>query len=324
MSHPTRRRPSPPLLAALLAAVAVVAQALLIPLFAAPAANLAPRDLPIVVAGPAPGTTELANRLAAAQPGAFEILVRPDAAAAERALHDREAYAAFVVGPAGPVLYTAPAASPTVASLLVQGAAELSGGRPPRVVEVVRADPDDPRGSGFGAGFLPLGMTSVAVAVLLSLLLPGRVARLAGLLAYGVLAGLGAVAVWQGWLGVLPGAYLADAAAVGLFALATAATVAGLGALLGRAGIGLGVLVAFLLGNALGAVNAAPELLPQPWGTVGRWLPIGAGADLIRSTAFFDGAAAARPLGLLAGYAIVGLLLVLVGRAAVIPRHTAR
>ncbi|WP_216592686.1 hypothetical protein [Verrucosispora sioxanthis] len=51
---PTRNR-SPLLLAVLVAALAVIGQALLVPLFAAPAANLAPRDLPVAVAGPAAG-----------------------------------------------------------------------------------------------------------------------------------------------------------------------------------------------------------------------------------------------------------------------------
>jgi hypothetical protein len=58
------------------------------------------------------------------------------------------------------------------------------------------------------------------------------------------------------------------------------------------------------------------ELLPQPWGSVGQWLPVGAGGSLLRSTAFFDGAGSAGPLWVLAGYALAGLVLALVGRAA--------
>jgi hypothetical protein len=315
MAEPGARRRPTVLTAVLIAAAVVVLQALLVPLFAAPSARLAPRDLPIVVAGPAPAAAELAARLAAAQPGAFKIETRPDAAAADRALRDRDAYAAFVVGPDGPVLHTAPAASPTVSTLLVQGAAALAGGRPPRVVEVVPADRDDPRGTGLAAGFLPLALTGVLAGVLLAYLLAGRAARVSGLLAFGALAGLAAAAVLQGWLGVLPGDYLADAAAIALFALATAASVAGLGALLGRAGLGLGALLVFLVGNSLSAVASAPELLPRPWGALGQWLPVGAGANLVRSVAFFDGAGAAPRVWILTGYALAGLLLVLVGTA---------
>jgi hypothetical protein len=310
----TRTR-SPLLLAALIAALAVGVQALLVPLFAAPVANLAPRDLPVAVAGPAPVAGELAGRLAAARPGAFAVTTVPDAAAADRALRDREVYAAFVAGPDGASLHTASAAGPTVAALLTEAAGQLSGGRSVAVVDVVPGDPDDPRGAGFAAGFLPLALTSMLAGLLLTLLVTGRTARLAGLLAYAVLAGAVGAAVLHGWLGVIDGGWLTEAAAIGLFALAAAATVAGLGALLGRAGLGLGALLVFLVGNPLSAVSAAPELLPQPWGALGQWLPVGAGGTLLRSAAFFDGAGAGRAVAVLAGYAVLGLtLVVLAGR----------
>ncbi|MEW2326910.1 hypothetical protein AB0880_03750 [Micromonospora chersina] len=307
------RSRSPWTLAALLASLVVVVQALLVPLFAAPAAHLAPRDLPVAVAGPPPAAADLAARLAAARPGGFAVTTLPDAAAADRALRDREVYAAFVVGPDGVALHTAPAASPTVAALLTEAAGQLSAGRPVPVVQVVPADPDDPRGAGFAAGFLPLALTGMLAGVLLTVLVARRAVRLAGLLGYAVLAGLAGTAVLHGWLGVLAGDPWREAAAIGLFALATAATVAGLGALLGRAGLGLGALLVFLVGNPLSAVAAAPELLPQPWGAVGQFLPVGAGGTLLRSAAFFDGAGAGRSLAVLAGYALVGLALVLVG-----------
>ena len=303
---------SPLTLALLVAAAVVFVQALLVPLFAGPAVNQAPRDLPVVVAGPPQATAGLTQQLAARQPGAFEIRTVPDAASAEQALRDREAYAAFVVGADGLTLYTASAASPTVAALLTQAMTESPTGTPVRVVDVVPGDPDDPRGAGFGSGFLPLALTSVLVGVALTLLNLGRAAQLTGLLAYGVLAGLAGAAVLHGWLGVLSGSYLLNAAALGLFTLAVSATVGGLGTALGPAGLGVGALLVFLVGNALSGVASAPEMLPQPWGTLGQWLPIGAGGTLLRSTAFFDGAGAVAPALILAGYAVVGLLLTLV------------
>ncbi|GAB3851323.1 hypothetical protein GCM10029963_38950 [Micromonospora andamanensis] len=148
-------KPSPLLLAVLVAALAVTGQALLVPLFAAPAANVAPRDLPVAVAGPAPAVAETAGRLAAARPGAFAVTTLPDAEAADRALRGREVYGAFVIGADGITLHTASAASPTAAALLTEAAGQLGGGRPVPVVEVVPTTADDPRGAGFAAGFLP-------------------------------------------------------------------------------------------------------------------------------------------------------------------------
>ncbi|BCB77388.1 membrane protein [Phytohabitans flavus] len=312
---PARRRPSPAALALVIAVGVVALQALLVPLFSAPAADLEPRDLPVVVAGPAPAAQGLAGQLESARPGAFEITTLADGAAADEALRDRDAYAAFVVGPEGVTLHTAPAASPTVATLLTQASAQLNGGQPVRTVEVVPLDPDDPRGTGFASGFLPLAITSLLAGIAVYFLVRGRGPRLTGLLGYAVLAGLVSAAVLQFWLGVIPGTYLLNAAAIGLFTLAVAASVSGLAAVLGEPGIGLGALVVFLIGNALSGVAAAPQLLPQPWGEIGQWLPIGAGGTLLRSTAYFDGAGGTTAVWILAAYALAGLVLVALGRA---------
>jgi hypothetical protein len=308
-------RKPPILIATLLALGIVLLQALLVPLFAAPATHLEPRDLPVVVAGP----PAFAQQLSSAKPGAFEVTTVPDAATADQALRDRTAYAAFIVGPNGVSLHTASAAAPIVAQLLTQAAAQLSGGKPVPVTDVVPATSHDPRGAGFAAGFLPLALTSMLAGILLVVALRSRLARLIGLLVYAVLTGLVGAIVLQSWLGVLPSAYGASALALGLFALAAAVLVAGLGSVLGRAGLGLGALMVFLVGNPLSAVAAAPELLPQPWGEVGQWLPIGAGATLLRSAAFFDWAGAAHALWVLSGTAVLGLILILIGRSGTDP-----
>jgi hypothetical protein len=60
------------------------------------------------------------------------------------------------------------------------------------------------------------------------------------------------------------------------------------------------VLLMVLAGNPLSGLSSAPELLPQPAGALGQLLPPGAGGSLLRSTAFFDGAAATGPLAVLA------------------------
>src|SRR2546426_1160940 len=129
--------------AVLLAVGVVVLQGLLILWFAWPAEKTAPRDLPVVVAGPAPAANAIADRLRGKAPGAFQITTAPDAAAADQALRDRSAYAAFVVTPSGPSLHVVSAASPAVATLLTQAAQQLGNGQPVPVVDVVPTPPDD-------------------------------------------------------------------------------------------------------------------------------------------------------------------------------------
>jgi hypothetical protein len=293
-----------------IALVVVALQAITVVAFAWPAANLGPRDLPVAVAGPAPATQAFTARLAQAGPGAFEVTVAPDAAAADRLLRDREAYGAFLLGPDGLAgLHLASAASPTVAQALTQVAQAASQGRAVPVQDVVPAAAGDPRGAALASALLPLILTSLVAGALLAVAVGGRATRVLGVLAYAALAGLAATAIVQWWLDALPGDYLANAAVVALAALAMAAAAAGLGTALGAGGVVLAVLAVFLLGNPLSGLTSAPELLPQPWGVVGQFLPPGAGGSLLRSVAFFDGAGAAVPALVLAAWAGAGLAL---------------
>ena len=62
-----------------------------------------------------------------------------------------------------------------------------------------------------------------------------------------------------------------------------------------------------LVGDAWSAISSAPELLPEPIGLIGQLLPPGAGSQLLRSTAFFDGAGWETPLAVLAGWVAAGM-----------------
>jgi len=76
-----------------------------------------------------------------------------------------------------------------------------------------------------------------------------------------------------------------------------------------------------LVGNAWSGISSAPEMLPKPLGLIGQLIPPGAGGNLLRSTAFFDGAGATGHLIVLAVYAAVGLGAI--GAAAVAQRRKA-
>ncbi|WP_130799656.1 ABC transporter permease [Streptomyces otsuchiensis] len=288
----------------------------LIPVFAAlalwafswPASRLAPNDLPIGVAGPADAADPVA-RLLNAEDGAFDVHRYPDAPTATTAIENRDIYGAFVVTPSGPSLLVASAASPLVAQLLT-GIAEQQApeGRTVPVTDVVPAPDADPRGTGFGAGVLPLGLVGIATGAALSLIGLRGVRLLAGLAGSAVVTGVVIAVLTHTWLGTLGGGdWLSVAAALALVILSIASAVAGLVALLGPPGIGIGALVVVLLGNPFSGATSAPAMLPDPVGTIGQWLPSGAGASLLRSVAFFDGAAAAFPLLVLVGWTVAGM-----------------
>ena len=287
-----------------LAAILIVPilAALVLTLFAWPAARLEPRDLPVGVAGAPAGTRAIEQRLAT-QEGAYEIHRYTDEGAARQAIREREVYGAFVSTPSGPMLLTASAASASVAQLLEQSAS----GPAPKARDVVPTSDNDPRGAALSASVLPLVIAGLLTGVAASFLAPAGLRRVGLVAAASVLAGVAATAIVQSWLGVVGGDWAANWAALSLTVLAIASVVAGLQSLLGRAGILLGAATMIVIGNALSAVSSAPELLPQPVGAIGQLLPPGAGGNLVRSTGFFDGAAAGGHVAVLISWVLVGL-----------------
>ncbi|MFD0024293.1 ABC transporter permease [Streptomyces sp. NPDC058382] len=303
--------PNRRLVAVVLLVPAVVALALWA--FAWPAARMAPRDLPVGVIGSGPAADQLQNRLEQ-RDGAFEIHRYGSEAAARTAIEHRTVYGAVAVTPKGPALLTASAASPVVAQLLHDAvAAQTPDGTDVPATDVVAAPAADPRGSVLGASTLPLAIAGVAAGAAVTLLGLRGARASAALLGVAALVGIVATALTDSWLGVMTGDWWSEAGAFGITVLAIGATVAGLAALVGTAGVGLGSLLMVLVGNPFSGVTSAPELLPRPVGVIGQWLPPGAGGSLLRSVAFFDGNAAGRALLALALWAALGLAAVLVG-----------
>ena len=271
-----------------LAAIVIVPliAALIMTLFAWPNAKVGPRDLPVGVVGSQPF----------AAPG-FEVHRYESEAAAREAIEDREVYGAL----AGSKVLVASAASAPVAQMLTHAAE----GRP--VEDVVPA----PRASNaLGSSVLPLVLGGILTGTVAALI-GGGFWRRTGLLVTGsVLTGLAATLIVQSWLEVVGGDWWANSAALTLTVLAIAATVTGLHAVLGKAGIALGALTMIFIGNPFSGVATSPDMLPSSAGTLGQLLPPGAGGNLLRSTGFFDGAAAGGHVTVLVVWALLGLALI--------------
>ncbi len=293
------RRPSP---AAIL--LVPVTLAVILTLFAWPSARLEPRDLPVGVAGAPAAAAAIEQRLAHNE-GAFDVERYPDEAAARGAIEDRDVYGAFVAAPSGAKVLTSSAASPMVAQLLSHAAAD-AGGEPLPVEDVVAASP---AGSAIASSVLPLVIAGILTGVAASLLGASASGRAGLLVAGSVLGGLVATGIVQGWLDIVGGDWVANAAGLSLTIAAIAAAVAGLKALLGHAGVGIAALTMILVGNPFAAVGSAPELLPRPVGGIGQLLPLGAGGNLLRSTGFFDGAGGGRHAIVLGCWVLAGLAL---------------
>jgi hypothetical protein len=297
--------------------------------FAWPAARIAPRDLPVGVVGTGTASQQVVAGLTRSDPGGFDVHMYADEGTARSAIEDRDVYGAFAVGSGGITVLEASAASPTVAQLLSTIGQRLAAehgaasGRPRpavpvRDVDVVALSAHDPHGLVLPSALLPLTICGVIMASLIGLLLQFRPAwrQIMALIVVSATAGLGAYLIAQGFLGALPHEAVATWAALSLIVLAIGATAAGLIALIGAAGLGLAILLMIFVGNPFSGATSAPELLPTPVGVIGQWLPPGAGASLLRSTAYFNGHGAADHLTVLLVWIVLGLTAVVAGHHA--------
>lgn len=229
-------------------------------------------------------------------------------------------------------MLTATAASPVVAQLLdgighqlANDATEMAvaTAQPsPQIdvvpVDVVATSASDPRGLVLGAMLLPLSIGGVIIAAIIALLIGFRPAwrQIVALVIVSATAGLGAYLVVQGFLGALPHEPAATWAVLSLTMLAIGATTAGLIALAGGPGLGLSAALMIFVGNAFSGATSAAQLLPAPAGDIGQWFPPGAAANLLRSTAYFNGKGAAGHLSVLIIRSVLGLVAIVIGHHA--------
>ena len=276
--------------------------------FVFPGHDPEPNHVPLGLVGPG------AERTAAAleRDGAFDPRRYAGAGEAREAIRDREVYGAVVTGPR-PRLLVAGAASPQVASILQEAAARVPGGGAPPVEDVRPLDRDDPRGTTVNLLAIPLSVTSILGAMLLFNMAPRLrpAQRFAMLGAFALLGGLVAMLIVRVAIGALPGSFAGLTLMAALAIAATAFASTGIMALLGPPGVLVSFLVFLMLANPASGAASAPELLPDPWREGGQLLPAGAAATGLRNVAYFDGAALARPLAVLAAFTLAGALVVL-------------
>ena len=307
---------------ALAAALSVILLA-----FLWPTVTSSVKALPIAIAAPAAQADQLAGGLEERSPGAFDVTTVSDRAAAVDLIETRQAYGAIVLGSAPEVL-TASAASPLVAQLLtgfapalaaqLNAAAAAQGITLPApltvaVTDVVPLASTDARGLGLASSSFPLVLGGMIGGIAISLAIVGVWRRVTATLIYSVIGGLAITGILQGWFGALQGDYLVNAAAVALTILGIAGTIVGCVSLFGRPGIAVGPVLFLFIANPISAAAQPVEFLAAPWGAIGQWFPPGAAATLLRELSYFPRADTLFPWLVLAGWAVLGLLLSTLG-----------
>jgi hypothetical protein len=304
--------------------VLAVVIAILAIAFALPAVRSKPNHIPVGAAGPTAASGQIADMLEQHTPGAFTVTYYPGEDALRDAIRNRDVYGGIAFGADRPSLLIATGASPMVAQMLTQigaGIAQQSG-MPLHTEDLAPPTASDPRGAGLAASALPITLAGLLPAIALVLVLRREIwTRFVAAVAFAGVAGIGIAALLRYVFGSIDDDMWLVAAGLTLGLLAAGLAMLGLGSLFGRVGLAIGAALAMLLGNPLSGLASAPEMLPAGWGALGQWLPQGATATLLRSTAFFDGAGAATAIAVLTGWAVAGTALIML--AAVRQRRTA-
>lgn len=298
--------------------------------FAWPAARVAPRNLPVGVAGTSSSAQQLITGLNTGQPGAFDFRLYGGEPAARHAIEERDIYGAFVATPQDVAVLVATAASPAVAQLIGTAGESVAARESERratigsptvtvhVVDVVPPSSQDPKGTVLGAALLPLTICSILIAAGTGIVVKFRTAwrQIVALVGVSAVGGAGVYFIAQTWLGALPHDGGATWASLAVTILAISSATAGLIALAGPAGLAVAAAMLVFIGNPFSGVTSAPELLPSAVNHIGQWLPPGAGAGVIRSATYFGGNGAGGHMTVLITWIVLGFAAVVAGHHA--------
>ncbi len=300
-----------------------------------------PRDVPVGIIGSAAQRQPIIDEVN--KQGGFDITVYDSTTALTDAVDRRDSYGGLDVSGATPHLYVATAAGPTASTFMKtafttaiqertnqQIAALAAAGNPvpvttlealttpPAVTDLVPLPDNDKYGSSLSFLVQALALGGTIASAGLGTLIPRTrrsVKRGIGHLATLVVYALGSAAAVLGSMKIFDigngSDQLALFATFSLVSLAITASIAGFVALIGDAGMAAG-LIYFGVGTVISGASIPSEFLPTVARIVGQALPTGAGAHAVRDSLYFPAASITAPLIILAVYAILGCVVVLI------------
>lgn len=295
-----------------------------------PAKTSTPQHLPVSISGPAATVSAMQDALAEKAPDTLDFVDADDRDDAVSQIEQRETYGAIILAEtpgAAPEVLTAPAASAVATQMLGQIATQLqaqltqavtaAGGDPTTAVvsvtPIVPLSDSDPTGTGLAAASFPLTIGGMLGGVLIALGVAGAIRRLVALVGFGAGVGLVLTLILHTWFEYIPGDFWLNALAISLSITATAAFIVGCSSLLGRAGIGVAVVLTMFVGNPLSAAATPWQFLPEPWGIIGQFFVPGASNSLIRTVSYFPNADASAQWWILIGWTALGVILTIAG-----------
>ena len=270
-----------------------------------------PHNLPFGVVG----TPAAALATAVDKQLSLRTTTYTDKSAAARAIDRRSIYGALIAGPSGTSLLVAPAASNAAAIALTNAFTKVAaaGGQKLTVVQV------HPLADGDRVGIVPfLVVMALVVGGYLSATMATSLGGAAAIRRHApilvVVAAIGALATYLlagPILGGIPSGHFLELWGIFTFLmLAVAFAAAGLQTLFGTIGTLIVIIVFVVFGAPAAGGSVARPFLPSFWGTIGPFLPPGAGTTAVRNTIYFDGNGIGKSLIVLAAYLVAGAVVV--------------
>ncbi|MEU6393733.1 DUF3533 domain-containing protein [Streptomyces sp. NPDC046939] len=290
--------------------------------------NPTPKDVPFGVVAPVEQAARQAEQRMAKLPGSpLDPRVVADEKTARRQIMDRKIDGALVLDPRGSkdTLLVASGGGTVLASALETIATKVDGAerRSVEKVDVAPASPSD--FDGLSAFYLVVGwcVGGYLCASIMSISAGSRTSspqraliRLGAMAVVSVIGGIGGSwIIGDSILGALPGSFWGLAGLGALVTFAVGAITLALEELTGIVGIGLAVLLVVIAGNPSAGGAFPLPMLPPFWQAIGPWLPPGAGTWAARSIAYFHGNALTKPLLVLSGWAVLGVVVTLLTTA---------
>ncbi len=284
-----------------------------------------PHKVPITLVAPSAVERELVARLDALPGDPLQVTPVESRAEARARLLDRRTDAALVVDPASraDTLIVASAGGPSATTAAVEILQEVARAQDRTIV--VR-DIRPPAGRLAGAGVL-LHRAQLDHRRLSRRLgaehggLPKKptlrrtLVRLAAMLPYGFVSGIGGAIIVGPVLDCLPGAFWELVGIGTLVVFASGAVGVALQSVAGTVGLGLTILIFTILGNPSSGGVYPASLLPPFWSAIGQALPPGAGTTVVRNTVYFDGNATTGALWILGAWAFGGVVVAILAAA---------
>jgi hypothetical protein len=283
--------------------------------------DVRPHEMPVGVVAPAAQTAHLDRAVTAHDPGALSLRSYPSAGAAATAIRDRSLDGAVVLAPRHAELLVASAAGAQTVETMQRAFTPASLRMPVATHDLAPLPASDRAGLGPFFFVLTLMIPSLLFGVALSVVVRGVAVhdRLIGAALFAILLAFIDAALSNVAYGALGGSYLQLVGLGILISFATSAMAIGFGRLLGPAGVALAAVAALILGVPASGAAVGPAFIPSFYAALHPILPMGQAVDAIRNTVYFSGHATWLKLGLLGGWALLGIVAAAVGTRWSVP-----